>query len=574
VGDGSSWPLEDFLTELMVAGGFESSEITCEGFDDEILGAVIDITGGVRDIARQVCDPYSIAIFERAGQIVFKRAETDGSFVVDITIGTNDVLDRGGQAITANKLNPQEKAAKYGLNYRDPDEVYQARPQWGEIPSLPLPVAVTDIGIKADIPIIIEADTAKVLATKRIYSDAVQVHEFQMSLKAEHLKIEPETIPQFTYANRVVTGRVLENTIHPNFTNSIVLTEFLTSSSVTISGGTGRPVEPEEIGSALSRYVHLDIPLRSDTHDLMGDGLLQYHALVSSGQPFWPGATLYRKEGGTYLPQGSQVEDGLRGIAMEALPDVDIPYATEFDRTLRVAFPSTVDLPASVTYAEMLSDNVNYFAIGAPGRWEIVQVQTITNNGDGSATLETFRRCLDQSEEYTGVHELGDEVIYLSDDNILGLEYGLTDLGDAFDFKAVGIGSSVAATPTVYNRTITGEAEKIPKPGNLKAEIDGSDIDLSWTRRTRIGSFWHDDGTDEYDAPLGETLEQYIIRIKDGPGGTVLRTVTVDDTTAYTYTAANITTDFGSMPAELTWDIRQVSGTGVVCPTREATITL
>lgn len=574
VGDGSSWPLEDFLTELMVAGGFEESEITCENVDDDILGAVIDITGGVRDIARQVCDPYSIAMFERAGQIVFKRANTDGAFAVDVTIGSTDVLDRGGQAIAATKLNPQEKAAQYWLTHRDPDKVYQATPQSGEIPSLPLPVAVTDSGVDATIPVIIQVDTAKVLATKRIYRDHVQKHEFTMSLRAEHLKIEPETVPQFTYANRLVTGRVLENTIHPNFTNTISMTEFLTSTSVAISGATGRPIEPEPVGTALSRYVHLDIPLRADTHDLMGGGLLQYHALVSGGQPFWPGATLFRKDSGTYIAQGSQVEDGLRGIAMEALPDVDIPYATEFDRTLRVAFPATVDLPASVTYEEMLSNDVNYFAIGAPGRWEIVQVQTITNNGDGSATLETFRRCLDQSEEYTGDHEIGDEVVYLSGDNISALEYGLTDLGDAFDFKAVGIGSSVGATPTVYNRTVTGEAEKIPKPGNLKAVIDGSDIDISWTRRTRIGSFWHDDGTDEYEAPLGETLEQYILRILDAPGGAVVRSQTVNNATAYTYLSADITSELGGIPATLHGDIRQVSGTGVICPTRTFSIDL
>lgn len=576
-GDGTTRDLEDFLVALMVAGGFDASEITCENIDDQILGAVIDITGGVRDIARQVCDPYSIAIFERAGQIVFKRANTDGSFALDVTIGSSDVLDRGGQAITATKLNPQEKAAKYGLNHRDPDEVYQAKPQWGEIPSLPLPVAVTDIGIKADIPIIISSDTAKVLATKRIYRDAQQVHEFAMSLRAEHLKIEPETVAQFTYAGRLVTGRVLENTIHPNFTNTLSLTEFLTSTSVTIEGATGRPIEPEPVGTTASRYLHLDIPLQADTHDLGGDGFRQYHVLASNGQPIWSGAHLFRKDTtGSYVLQDTQVDDGLVGIALEVLPDVDIPYATEFDRTLNVAFPNNIDLPASLTYEEMLSQDENYFAIGQPGRWEIVQVQTITNNGDGTATLETFRRCLDQSEEYTGDHALGDYVVYLSGGNVRSLEYSIASLDDAFDFKAVGIGGSINAVPAV-NRTVTGEAEKIPKPGNLKAVIDGADIDLSWTRRARIGGgIWMDDGEDEYTTPLGESLEQYVLRIKDAPGGAVLRTYTVNNATTKTYPAADITTDFGSLSAgdELTYDIRQVSGTGVVCPTRETTITL
>ncbi len=94
-------------------------------------------------------------------------------------------------------------------------------------------------------------------------------------------------------------------------------------------------------------------------------------------------------------------------------------------------------------------------------------------------------------------------------------------------------------------------------------------------RRTRVGSYWSDDG--DYTAPLAETLEQYVIRIKDGPGGTVLRTVTVDDATHYDYSGGFQIADFGSLRTsgmQLTYDIRQVSGTGVICPTREATIDL
>lgn len=573
VGDGELRDLEDFLVDLMVAGGFEASDISVENVDDQILGAVIDITGGVRDIARQICEPYSIAFFERAGDIVFRRALTDGAFAVEASIGATDIIDAGGQAIRLTQRNPNEFVAKYGINYRDHEEIYQPRPQWGTIPSLPLAVAPTEIGIKADIPIISDGDTIKTLATKRVYRGAVEKHQFDMELRAGHLKIEPESIVQFTVSSRLVTARVLEQTIKPNYTNQIIATEFLSSVSVSISGASGRPVEPQPAGPTTSRYFHLDIPLLAGAHDLAGSGLLNYHVLASAGQAFWSGATLFRKDTDTYLAQATQVTDGLVGIALEVLPDVDIPYATEFERTLLVSFPSTVALPISLTYEEMLSGTDNYFAIGQPGRWEVVQVQTITSNGDGTATLETFRRCLDASEEYTGDHALGDYVVYLSGDNVQRLEYTLSALNDSFDFKPVGIGGSLATTPAV-NRTITGEAEKIPKPGNLQAVIDGSDIDLSWTRRVRFGSYWHDDGEDEYTAPLNESLEQYVLRIKSEPGGSVLRTFTVDDATTKTYLAADITTDFGSMPDQLTYDIRQVSGTGVICPTREATIDL
>lgn len=65
-GDGEQRLLTDFLRALMEAGGFRPEEIAFEGgIDDLIQGAVVDITANVRDIARSVCEPYSIAIFER-----------------------------------------------------------------------------------------------------------------------------------------------------------------------------------------------------------------------------------------------------------------------------------------------------------------------------------------------------------------------------------------------------------------------------------------------------------------------------------------------------------------------------
>lgn len=51
---------------LVLVGGFDESEIGFEGvIDDMVQGAVVDVTASVREIARSVCEPYSIAIFER-----------------------------------------------------------------------------------------------------------------------------------------------------------------------------------------------------------------------------------------------------------------------------------------------------------------------------------------------------------------------------------------------------------------------------------------------------------------------------------------------------------------------------
>ncbi|WP_164897687.1 hypothetical protein, partial [Mesorhizobium sp. M6A.T.Cr.TU.017.01.1.1] len=93
-GDGTQRQLSGFLEALMAAGGFDPAEVQTVNIDDLIDGAVIDVTAGVRDIARATCEPYSIAIFERAGQIIFKKAATDGGFAVDATISSSgDIAD-------------------------------------------------------------------------------------------------------------------------------------------------------------------------------------------------------------------------------------------------------------------------------------------------------------------------------------------------------------------------------------------------------------------------------------------------------------------------------------------------
>lgn len=95
-GDGSNRLLSSFLEDLMVyGGGYDASQVVTQNIDDLVQGGVVDITAGARDVARATCKPYSIANFERSGQVIFKRALTDGAFAVDQTISsTGDILDQ------------------------------------------------------------------------------------------------------------------------------------------------------------------------------------------------------------------------------------------------------------------------------------------------------------------------------------------------------------------------------------------------------------------------------------------------------------------------------------------------
>jgi hypothetical protein len=106
----------------------------------------------------------------------------------------------------------------------------------------------------------------------------------------------------------------------------------------------------------------------------------------------------------------------------------------------------------------------------------------------------------------------------------------------------------------VLSSPITGIAEMPYAPVHLDAVISGSDIVIDWDRRDRL-DFSHGGGAD---VPLSETSELYDVIILDGVGA-VKRTYTDQAPPPFTYPAADVTADWGSMPTALKFDIYQKS---------------
>lgn len=102
-------------------------------------------------------------------------------------------------------------------------------------------------------------------------------------------------------------------------------------------------------------------------------------------------------------------------------------------------------------------------------------------------------------------------------------------------------------------------------PASVSAAQGTDGLSLSWIRQTRgNGDSW-----DLTDVPLGEEAERYRLTIWDG--STLKRTV---ETSApqFLYAAADLTADFGSLPATITLRIAQLSATLGAGTTLERTI--
>jgi hypothetical protein len=193
--------------------------------------------------------------------------------------------------------------------------------------------------------------------------------------------------------------------------------------------------------------------------------------------------------------------------------------------------------------------------VRADGNAELIQFQDIAFE-EGVYTLATLLRGRRGTEVFTGAHAVGDLFVLLSGDAVTRRPLGLDRLGDTLHYRAVGRGGELRDARTAQ-LTLAGNDLKPYAPAQLEATGSwGSNVTLSWMRRTRIGGELID-GSGE--VPLAEDAEEYQLEILDGPGGAVLRTETGITTTSFTYAPAMQAADFGGAQTELTFVVYQIS---------------
>ncbi|MCY1363315.1 hypothetical protein D9M69_500720 [compost metagenome] len=264
----------------------------------------------------------------------------------------------------------------------------------------------------------------------------------------------------------------------------------------------------------------------------------------------WPGAVAFRSIDGGQTWTDLQGFNGLPtvGSARGTLPASACTLIDQ--RTL------TIDLITgeleSITRDQMLS-GVNYAAYGVDGRWEIVRFQNATLQSDGSYLLSGFVRGERGTEWTTGLHQAGDWFVLLDDPDNVFIDMAVGSIGVPATYRGVTSGASIDSASDVPF-TYQGVNLECLSPVYAKGSRDGSaNFSGAFTRRSRLSSSWWTNGVV---APVGETIEAYEIDVMSG--ATVKRTITANSP-AFTYSAANQTTDFGSPQAAITFRIYQLS---------------
>jgi hypothetical protein len=314
-------------------------------------------------------------------------------------------------------------------------------------------------------------------------------------------------------------------------------------------------VQPQRLSfTGPSSFELLDLPALSDADNDPGF-YVAAQRFGAGGR--WNGALFYQSlDGGvTFTEQFAVTTEATMGAIAAPVPP---SQAYTWDTTTVI----TVNVPnGSVTFESRTDDAIlagaNTAAMGADGRWEIVQFGTATQVSPTQWNLSRLLRGRRGTEHVMGSSVAADKFVVVSTGDLVRMVLELSQLGAPLKYKAVSLG---LAYSTGIDQTFTGHGQALVpfSPVSVAAAIVDSpgDIHITWFRRGRLGRTL----MSGVDIPLSEATEAYQVDIYGGSPPAVVRTLSVSAQVAI-YTAAEQMTDFGGPATELKVAVYQISAT-------------
>ncbi|MEP3428269.1 MAG: hypothetical protein ABJN98_06290 [Roseibium sp.] len=287
----------------------------------------------------------------------------------------------------------------------------------------------------------------------------------------------------------------------------------------------------------------LDLPVLSDTQS-------DHKPWLAAFASPWAGAKVL---------EGSRIVGAVLAPATLGRTTTPLSSGTpyRFDRANTLTVKLSNGTFSSVSEDELLEGTVNALAVqNTDGDWEILQFATADLIADKTWRLSDFLRGRLGTE-----HAMRDPVA--SGARVVLIDTALTQADVPLADRAIERSWSYGPAPlsstdsTFKDRlnTLQAVALKPFSPVHLRGNRDAAgNLYVTWIRRTRKDGTWADGS----DVPLNEDSERYGVVVLDG--STIVRTATGLTSPAYTYSAADQITDFGSVQASVSVCVTQVSG--------------
>ena len=536
--------LDVIVADIFESVGLDSTEYDVTALaDDKVIGFLQQNMMTGKKLLEPLMQVYEFDIIETDWKLICKKRGSDP--VVNIPynqLGAREYGSEYQEPLNETRISELELPRELALQYMDYQIDYQANL---ERATRSVNAVTTKDKQTLNLPIVMRSTQALQAVEKIFQTLWKQRVSYNFAVSCDYIKIQAGDV--ITIADNY---KLLPKKVSLQFPNLIQIDAVLDDSRTYISANAGQV--SDSIGQSIFLHpfvfaLYLNLPGLADATTHPGF----YMALYTSEAGF-SSAALYQSvdQEATWDFRDRLFSTAIVGFATTILADAG---TTRFDGGSSV----NIDLLSygrslSSATKESVLEGTNTAAIGAEGRWEIVSFMDVVEETDGTYTLTNFIRGRKGTDYNTGNHAIGDGFVLLTESTIKYIQIGENKIDSEINYRLVYPGTTLQSQP-VTDFTCEGDNLKPYSPVHIKGVRGGStDVEISWVRRSRNNASWG-----YSDVPVAETEEKYEIDIYDGDD--VVRAITVTDDTIVTYTAAQQTTDFGSVQASINIKIYQIS---------------
>jgi len=511
--------------------------------DPVLLGYAADGNDAGEALAPLV-DAYDLRWrYESAGVSLVERAETDRLLAKPDELRA---LDGHEEPPAERQRAPLEAvAAQLAVRHFDPDRDYQVGLQSAQRPG---PGRRSE---EIDLPAVLLADTARDLAGRSLRARLAQRRTILRACGWTALDLKPGHV---VAVEGEAGAWIVDQLEWADMAARLSLRAISGTAVAPVAGDSGSPVLPPDLvqGPTSLAVVELAAP---------DDGLAEtplVHAAATGATAGWRRAALFRYHPDSHVaePIGRTAPRAVIGQAATVLA-AGQPWMFDALGSVDILLDDSDDVLAGADDSELVL-GANLCALGD----ELLQFGQADLVSPGRYRLSRLVRGWRGTEWAMAGHEAGEAFVLVDPARLAMIGTTPADIGQSIDIRASGSGDT---SPAEAVRPVDGRAILPPSPVHAQLLEASGDLQVSWTRRSRLGWSWRDLS----DVPLGEEREAY--RVTVVADGAPLREA---ETTgpAWVYAAADRASDLamaGGAPISL--EIRQI---GTFGPSRPLVVAL
>lgn len=505
--------LRDVIADVCRRSGMQPDEYDVSGvsYTHVVRGYTVARPSTGRQVLDNLLQAYFVDGVESDWKVVFK----DRSITPVRTIYEDELGEVRGPTGPVNWLETRtpefELPSEINLNYADLLRDYQNGSAHKRRISNPVPAMYSDAVQNIELPLVMKDYEAEAVAERLLFLSWMSRDSAKTTFNWKHVDLDPGDVVSVVFKDgRTVTDRLAKMTLGANFeidVNSVRSGDpVYTAAPQTIIPTGAVPTQGISTPVKSDPYI-FDIPLLYDYHD-MNRLSSRYYAVVATESPRWRSATIFQSWDDLTFGGIQPVElDVTWGRIEDAVAEPRALWTTDTVTQIRVTLAQDNGDVVSVTFDQMLS-GANRALIWNPETsiGEIIHFQTATVDTDGSIILSNLLRGTRGTDYAVDKHSPNALFFLLADSNVKVLSNELERLNSTGYFKAVSAGQLITAASSKAV-TFTGKDLMPWAPSGVNRTTVGSDLKITWNRRTRVGGGWTMSTVET--VPLSEDSERY-----------------------------------------------------------------